>query len=162
MADEQPASADAAPAPAKKKGGLMKMLVIVVVLLGGAGGGAFWWMRGGTAKAATEPELEERGLLSFEPFLVNLADEGGNRFLKATIQLVFESAEEAKHIEESPVVVGHLRSAVLEVLTEESATTLVKPEGKEALKKKIKEHTSKLVPHQKVMDVLFSEFVVQF
>lgn len=162
MADEQPATTDAATAPAKKKGGLMKMLVIVIVLLGGAGGGAFWWMRGGTAKAATEPELEERGLVSFEPFLVNLTDDGNTRFLKATIQLVFESEKEAKHVEESPVVVGHLRSVVLELLAEESASKLVTPEGKEALKKKIREQTSTLVPHQKVIDVLFSEFVVQF
>ena len=162
MADEQPATTDAAPAPPKKKGGLMKMLVVAIVLLGGAGGGAFWWMRGGTATAATEPELEERGILPFEPFLVNLTDDGNTRFLKATIQLVFESEQEAKHVEESPVVVGHLRSAILELLAEESAAALVTPDGKEALKKTIKEQTSKLVPHQKVMDVLFSEFVVQF
>jgi flagellar basal body-associated protein FliL len=57
---------------------------------------------------------------------------------------------------------GHLRSAILELLTLESAPVLVTPEGKETLKKKIKARTSELLKDQKVIDVLFSEFVVQF
>ena len=36
------------------------------------------------------------------------------------------------------------------------------PEGKDALKKKIKERTTELLKDRKVIDVLFSEFVVQF
>jgi flagellar FliL protein len=162
MSDDAP-NADAP--VAKKKGGMMMKLIIGLVVVLGLGGGAAWWfMRGGEAQAAgkEEPALEERGLLAFEPFLVNLADTGGNRFLKATVQLVLESAEEAKLMEESPVVIGHLRSAILELLTQQSAPELVTPEGKEALKKAIKEHTSALLKHQKVLDVLFSEFVVQF
>lgn len=155
---------NAGEAPTKKKSGLMMKLVIGLVVVLALGGGAAWWfMRGSTAQAATEePALEERGLLSFEPFLVNLTDAGGNRFLKVTIRLSLESAEEAKLVEESPVVVSHLRSAILELLAQQSAPALVTPEGKDALKKAIKEQTGSLLKHQKVLDVLFSEFVVQF
>jgi flagellar FliL protein len=156
---------DIAPAPEKKKGGLLVKLVIAIVLVAGVGGGAAWWFLRGTpteAKEAAEPPLEERGLLTFEPFLANLTDEGGNRFLKANIGLVVETEAEAKHLEEKAVVMGHLRSSILELLTVQSAPILVTPEGKEELKKKIKARTSELLKDQKVIDVLYSEFVGQF
>jgi flagellar FliL protein len=153
------------PAPVKK-GGLVKGLLVIAVVLMVAGGGAAWWLMGaGSATASaeeSEPTLESRGVFGFEPFLVNLADQGGNRFLKATIQIVVESPEAAKHIEETPVVVSHLRSAILELLTQQSAPALVTPEGKTALKDAIKARTNPLLADQKVLDVLFSEFVVQF
>jgi flagellar FliL protein len=164
-AEDQEAAAPP-PAPAKKKGGGgMKWLFIgvLVVVLGGAG--AAWWIAGGStteAAEATEPELSTRGIFAFEPFLVNLADEGGQRFLKATISVVVENPEEAKHIEETPVIVAHIRSAIIEVLTQQQAPALVTPDGKTALKQAIKERTSPLLPNKKVLDVLFSEFVVQF
>ena len=156
---------DPAPAPAKKKSGLLVKALIAVVVLGGIGGGAAWYfMRGASAeaKAPAEPPLAERVLVTFEPFLVNLADQGGSRFLKANVQLVVESAEEAKHVEETPVLASHLRSAILELLAEQTASTLVTPEGKNALKIAIKEHTGPVLGEHKVLDVLFAEFVVQF
>lgn len=148
----------------KKSGGLLKIIIAAVVVLALGGGAAWYFLRGGPAEAKEKaaPPLAERGLVTFEPFLVNLADEGGNRFLKANIQLVVESAEEAKHVEETPVIGGHLRSAILELLTQQTAPVLVTTEGKEALKHAIKEHTAPVLGEDKVLDVLFAEFVVQF
>lgn len=149
--------------PAKKGGKLVMMFVIVLVVLGAGGGGAWWFMRGETAKAEEkEPDPAERGLVSFEPFLVNLADPGGGRFLKTTIQVVVSSGKEAAHLKETPVLVMQARSAILELLTLQTADTLVTPEGKQALKDAIKEKIGKALGHVKVVDVLFSEFVVQF
>ena len=112
--------------------------------------------------APKEPPLEQRGLLTFEPFMVNLADEGGTRFLKTNIALVVEDAATAKELEESPVVKSRVRSDILELLTEQQAPALVTPEGKQALKLGIKERVAPLLAHEQVIDVLFSEFVVQF
>ncbi|MCC7010578.1 MAG: flagellar basal body-associated FliL family protein [Acidobacteria bacterium] len=162
MADA--AETPAAPAPKKKSGWMLKAMIAVLVL-GGIGGGAAWYfLRGGAAeaKAKPEPPLAERGLVTFEPFLVNLADQGANRFLKANVQLVVESAEEAKHVEETPVLASHLRSAILELLTQQTATSLVTAEGKESLKRALKERTGPVLGDGKVLDVLFAEFVVQF
>lgn len=162
--DELPAVEESA-APPRRKGKLLLLLVLVVLLVIGGGGAAWWLLGSSTASAETrkEPALDQRGLVKFEPFLVNLADEGGNRFLKANLQLVVPSEEVAQHIHEKPVVLSHLRSAILELLTLQSATALVTPEGKDALKTAIKarvgQHLSK---DQQVMDVLFAEFVVQF
>jgi flagellar FliL protein len=140
---------------------LKKLLLVFTVLLvlGGVGG---WWLMRGTSAEAEEPALESRGMISFEPFLVNLADAGGNRFLKVSVQLVVANEAEAKEIEESPVVLMHLRSAILELLTMQQAQVLVTAEGKKALKDAIKTRVTPDLKHQKVIDVLFSEFVVQF
>jgi flagellar FliL protein len=143
----------------------VKKIIIIagaaLVLIGGAGG-AWWWMRGGEPAEAKAVPLETRGLVSFEPFLVNLSDEGGNRYLKVTLGLVLGTAEEAKHVEETPVVVSRLRSDILELLTEQQSAQLVSPEGKTALKTAIKARVSEALEHKEVVDVLFSEFVVQF
>jgi len=152
-----------AAAAKKKKGGMAKTLILSVVVLGVVGGGAGWWfLRGTKAQAEEAPPLESRGVVTFEPFLVNLADAGGNRFLKVSIQLVVGTPEEAKHVQESPVVVMHLRSAILELLTMQQASALVTADGKKTLKDAIKTRVSPDLPHLKVLDVLFSEFVVQF
>jgi flagellar protein FliL len=164
--DETPAITPVTPVP-KKSGGSKKVVVllVVVLLLAGGTGGAWWWHTRTAAAAVPEPAetpLSERGLVTFEPFLVNLADAGGSRFLKINLQLVVGTAESAEHIQKTPVLLMPLRSAILEVLTQQSAPVLVTTEGKQALKTAIKAHVSPLLADQKVLDVLFSEFVVQF
>jgi flagellar FliL protein len=155
----------APPAPTRRRGGVLVKLVLVLGVLAAAGGaGAWWWLRGtATAAAAVEEvAIEEQGLLSFEPFLVNLSDAGGNRFLKANIEIVLASKESAKHIEETPVMLMQLRSAILELLTQQTAPELVTGEGKASLKRDIKARAVAVLKNDKVLDVLFSEFVVQF
>lgn len=155
-----------AAAPPKKSGRLMLKLAVAVVVLSVAGGGAWWFLAGDTEAAAgaeaPAPPLESRGLVSFEPFLVNLADPGGSRFLKLTAQLVVADEAQAKHLQEKEVVRMQLRSSILELLTQQSAAELVTADGKAALKAAIKARVSTLLEHQQVIDVLFSEFVVQF
>lgn len=154
-------AADAAPAPKAKRGGGRKliMLLLPVLLLGG---GAFFFLGGGDKAAAKEIAIEHRGMAAFETFLVNLSDPGGNRFLKVTLQLAFASESEAKAVADSVPVMGHLRSAILELLTEQKAPALITAEGKASLKEAIKTKVATILTTQKVLDVLFSEFVVQF
>ena len=165
MSDETKAG-EAAPAaaPAKKGGVIKKLIVLTVALVVVGGGAAAWFLRGAgsTAKAAQEPSLETRGLLAFDTLLVNLADKNANRFLKATVQLVLGSKAEAAHVAESQVVMSAIRASMLELMTQQLATELVTAEGKTALKQAIKERIQPHLKQQKVIDVLFSEFVVQF
>ena len=136
----------------------------LVVLLGG--GGAAYWMYGGTKteEGAAEPTPEETGpgaAIPLEPFVVNLADPGGTRFLRVSLSLVVEE-EQAKELEENAVTKMKVRSAVLELLALQSAERLITPEGKTELKKAIADAAAKAVKDFHVTDVLFSEFVVQF
>lgn len=158
----------AIPAPKKGKKSVIVIGLAAVLVLGGIGGGAFWWTnRAQAAEPASEAEhaaeTEERGIVSFEPFVVNLADAGVSRFLRVKIQLVVGNAEQAEETEKSLVNLSRARSAILELLTTQTSDVLVTPEGKAALRKTIAEQVGHgLGGHVEVIDVLFSDFVVQF
>ena len=145
----------------------MIVLVVVVLLLAGGGGGAYWFFFSGSgeaeaAEAEPEPPPVPTGIVPLEPFVVNLADPAGSRFLRVTMSLVVADEEIAKEIEEEKVVTARLRSAILELLAQKQSSELVTPEGKTALKKSIAESVAHAAHELKVEDVLFSEFIVQF
>lgn len=147
----------------------MIILVVVVLLLAGGGGGAYWFLFRGTAEAEAaeaeaepEPEVEATGVIPLEPFVVNLADPSGTRFLRVTLSLAVADEALAKEFEEEKVVHMRVRSAILELLAQKQASELVTPEGKTALKTEIDEAVEHAAHELEVMDVLFSEFIVQF
>jgi flagellar FliL protein len=158
----QPEAAAATAPPPKRRSKLLVIGLPMFLLLVGCGAGA-WWFFGRSAEAAAqhEEEVVPPGLLSLEPFIVNLADEGGRRFLRVSLQLLVAGEEEAKEIEENKLVVSRLRSAILELLTTQTSAHLGTAEGRSELKKKIAETAMHTLEHVKVTDVLFSEFVVQ-
>ena len=170
---EAPAQLPGAKAPRGKKG---LIIGIAVVVLAAAGGGAAYWKFGmAAASAATDahaPEAgqpkagahgpEAPGRLGFEPFLVNLADEGGQSYLRVTLSLLVASEEKAKGLEAKPVTLTRLRSAILEALSTCTAAQVATAEGKAELKRVITERVAALDPEIEVHDVLFSDFVVQY
>ena len=162
--DDNEAPVSEAIAETRKGGALKKVLLAVTAVLTLGAGGAAYWILGGASASASEAHagIESRGVLPFETFLVNLSDPGGNRFLKVTLKLVVESDEAAAHIAGSVSMMSHVRSAILELLTEQQAALLVTAAGKQALKDAIKARVSTVIPKSQVLDVLFSEFVVQF
>ena len=166
MSNETAPAPAAAPAPKKSRKGLLIVLTLVVILLLGGGGGAYWFMfRGaGEAEAAeAEPAAPApTGVIPLEPFVVNLADPTGSRFLRVTLSLVVADEAIAHEFEEDEVVVLRVRSAILELLAQKQASELVTPEGKTHLKKSIAEGVAHAAHELEVADVLFSEFIVQF
>jgi flagellar FliL protein len=162
----EPTAAPAAPAPKKSRKGLLITLTLIVILLVGGGGGAYWFMFRGAGEAqAAEPEPPPpapTGAIPLEPFVVNLADPTGSRFLRVTLSLVVADETIAHEVEEDKVVVLRVRSAILELLAQQQASELVTPEGKAALKKSIADGVTHAHHELEVADVLFSEFIVQF
>ena len=150
--------------PAQPKKSSKKLLIVGLATLVLAGGGTAtaWRMTRHAAPAAEKAVEVEHGLISFEPFVVNLADQGGSRFLRVSVRLIVGSAHEAEKIQKSDVELMRVRSAIIELLTEQTADKLVTVEGKAALKQAIAARVEPLIQHAKVTDVLFSDFVVQF
>ncbi len=183
MSDTTTATGAQAPAaperPPRNWRPLVKWIVLsllLLLLLGGAGGGVWWFFFHKPAVEASEGEGGEGegeaaaapakptgdGIVAMEPFLVNLADKDASRFLRVTLRLVVETKKEATEISENEVARTRLRSAVLELLTQQLAQTLTTAEGKEQLKKAIAERATRVLGDRKVLDVLFTDFVVQF
>lgn len=157
----------AAPADgAKKAGGKNKMFMIGGVVLALAGGGYYYKTQAAAheeeAPKAKEVSPKERGLVSFDPFVANLADEGGQRFVRVTVQLVVADAAQAAEMTEIPVMAMQARAIILELLSMQLADTLVTPDGKIALRQAIAERVAEALHEIEVVDVLFSDFVVQF
>ena len=101
--------------------------------------------------------------LKFDPFVVNLADPGGVRYLRLGLSLVINATDkEAKHLEESKVPLLRIRSAVLDLLSQQLSEHVVTPEGKQELRQAIEERANAILKPVEVTDVLFTEFVVQF
>ena len=148
----------------KASGGKSRLIIIIVAavaVLGGGGATAFFMTRG-PASAPAAPKPVEHGLVSLEPFVVNLAAQGGSRFLRVSVRLIVESALKAEHLQKNEVALTRARSAILELLTQQTADHLVTAEGKVALKESISEKLEPVLEETKVLDVLFSDFVVQF
>lgn len=158
MSHETPAEAPAEGAVKPRTSKSKKPLIIALVAIVAGGGGAAYAM----LRPAVEASAPTRGLVAFDPFVVNLADPGGMRFVRVTMQVVTYSEPGAKAIAESTLTMKESRSAILEILSQQLAADLVKLEGKEALKKAIVARLSKVIKETKVVDVFFSEFVVQF
>lgn len=161
-----PAPAADAAAAATKGGGKNKMVLIGGVVVALAGGGYYYKTQAAAhedvAPVAKEISPKERGLVSFDPFVANLADPGGRRFVRVTVQLVVADALQATEMTETPVLAMQARAIILELLGTQVADTLVTPEGKVALRQAIAERVAEALHEIEVVDVLFSDFVVQF
>jgi flagellar protein FliL len=155
MSEETPAAAAAGAVKPKKSKKPLIILALVAVV--GVGGGVYAMRR-----PAGDVVAPTRGLIAFDPFVVNLADPGGMRFVRVTMQIVTYDEKGAKEVTESALDMKESRSAILEILSQQLAADLVKVEGKQALKKAIVDRLSKQIKETKVIDVFFSEFVVQF
>lgn len=144
------------------EGGKSRMVVIVVLALFVAGGvGAFTLKSMGHKKGGHEKKAPVSSMPLGE-FVVNLADTGDIRYLKADIVLEVEGAvaKGGGHGEASGPD-PRVRDAVIQVLSSRRFAELVKPEGKEKLKKDIVAAVNERLHDAKAVEVFFSEFAMQ-
>ncbi|HEY5255066.1 MAG TPA: flagellar basal body-associated FliL family protein [Acidobacteriaceae bacterium] len=105
-------------------------------------------------------------LLALDPLLVNLADEGDSSYLKLSITLQVEDsiatkgskAESGKGGEDA---VAAVRDTALTVLGQQTANSLLAPDGKERLKAELLKALNARNPGLKVKKILFTDFLVQ-
>lgn len=150
------------------KGGRGKLLIIVaaVVVLGG-GGAAAWFLgfipHGAPKAEAKEEETKEHkpavgALMALDPFIANLADEDGKRYLKATLQVEFF---EDKVPEEFAARVPQMRDLLLTLFTSKLFSEIRTPQGKAILRDEIINRMNRTLNHDLVKAVYFTEFIVQ-
>jgi flagellar FliL protein len=150
-------------ASAKPKSRTLLIIVGLAIALATGGGGAFWYTRTAAAPAAqAEPSHAVRGSVALDPFVVNLADAGASRFLRLTVNILVADAATAAHVKENLVGVMQVRSSILELLTQQTSDRLATPDGKATLKKAIVDRIATVMEGLKVVDVLFSDFVIQY
>ena len=182
--------------PAKKSKKLLIIIGAAVAVLALAGGGAYWYIsKQRAAAAAAEDGGEEPAkvatkdghpippaYLPMDNMVVNLADPGGDRVAQIGVTLVVTDAHASDQVK---AFLPTIRSGVLMLISQKTATELLTAEGKEALAKEIlheavlpfgggeadahgaaegtKKKKEKAAAHAEmpVTGVLFSSFIVQ-
>lgn len=114
------------------------------------------------AAAATETpqQLPSEGpaLVSLEPFLVNLADPAGKRYLRIAFDMEVNSPLAAEEMKKKG---SQVRDSILLVLTSKSFDDIRPAAGKEQLREEILREINKILDHGKARRVYFKEFMVQ-
>ena len=110
-----------------------------------------------------EPTLLESGaVLPLETLLVNLADEGVNRFVRARVELVFATQEEMEAVKESPFALAKAQHVALSLLATKHSSELGDLDGRAAFREELAQELSKNLKGAKVVDVLLTDFIIQY
>jgi flagellar FliL protein len=159
------------------KGGKSRLIIIVgVVLLLGLGGGGAYLLGalegGGDAEAAkgAAPEAgpssksqEQRvaaggARTSLDTFVVNLADEGAQRYLKVTMMVEFFGSEPPPQF---AVRQPEVRDLVLTLLSSKYVADIRTIEGKQQLRDEIIARINRVLDEDVVKAIYFTDFIVQ-
>jgi flagellar FliL protein len=154
--------------PKKKKGKLKWILLAVIIIVLGAGGyfGYRYFMQGSqnngnATQAEKKAEQEETGepqMVSLPPFVVNLADPLGRRYLKVSLDVEVVNKKAAQNLEG---VMPQVKDSLLLLLSSKSYSQVDSMEEKLQLKKEIVSRLNQNVDGSPVIKVYFTEFVVQ-
>lgn len=97
-------------------------------------------------------------LLSLDPFIANLADEGGRRYLKATFQIDFGNADVPPAMQAR---LPQARDLLLTLFTSKTFDDIRTPEGKQQLREEIIARVNQVLDRDLAKAVYFTEFIVQ-
>ncbi len=149
----------------KKKG--MLMVIIGVLLIAIAGGGFVAYKKflaphpaiSAEEQGKKEPVEKEGEIFALEPFVVNLSDPKGKRYLKVTITLELEAAPNVK--EKVEKAIPKMRDMVIMMLTSLTFEEVMTPEGKIRVRDDLLERFNLILRPERVKDLYFTDFVVQ-
>lgn len=166
--------------PAKGGSSIGKMLMVVLLaVVSSAGGGVISFVLinrtlNAQARIADNPDkakeaeqekiaalLQKSAVLPLEPFVVNLADADAARYLRIKISLMIDDKSKVKEISDNQPLQQKVRDVILQSLTAKTSQDLMDQEGKNKLRKELQDKVSLYFREPKLVDVMFTEFVIQ-
>jgi len=142
--------------------------VLLVLTIGLAAGFLMMWnklsdfnARGNLAvnQGAQQAQAAAPGpLFSLDTFIVNLADQERNRYLRVTMDLEMTESTDADKINKR---LSQVRDSILMILPSRHFEEIASMEGKIALRDEIIARLNSLFNRQVVTNIYFTEFVVQ-
>jgi len=146
------------------------IIAAVLLVLAVIGGGFFmmWKMMTTTLQqnqVATEETIdaeeqanEIKPLYSLDTFIVNLADQGGKRYLRVTMELEIDAIELSEEINQR---LPQLRNSILMIVPSKSYQDIGTAEGKAALRDDLMAQMNSFLKTGQITNIYFTEFVVQ-
>lgn len=146
----------------KKKPAIIKMLVIalplLVVLVGGVFGALYYFNNAKKAEQSHAARPPVSALWPMEPFIVNLLDNQGERYLKIIMQIEVSDPLAVAELEQ---LKPKLRDNILDLLTAKTYAELMEPGGKQRLRDEIAMRLNSYLVKGKILKVYFTDFVIQ-
>ena len=97
-------------------------------------------------------------IFPLDTFIVNLADKGGKRYLRITIDLELDSEELESEIAKR---LPQIRDSILTILPTKRFEDISSAKGKTALRDQMMEKINGLLARGRIANIYFKEFVVQ-
>ena len=143
--------------------------ILFVVMIGLTGGLFMIWTKLSSAEAQTQDALidDRKGnlvqpspgtIFPLDTFIVNLADEGGKRYLRITMDLELTSGISEVEVEKR---LSQMRDSILMVLPSKRFEEIRTLEGKTNLRNEIIASLNGLFGQESISNIYFTEFVVQ-
>jgi len=150
-------------AEVKGKRGLLKWIIIglvVFIVLGAAVSGGLYVFNNvlGAKKEAAKAPPVIGSLWSLDPFIVNLLDNNGERYLKVVMQL---EVGDPSVIQELDLVKPRVRDGILDLLSSKTLADLSDAAGKQRLREEIILRVNNAISRGRISKVYFTEFVIQ-
>ena len=111
-----------------------------------------------SAPAAVVPGAKDGALEALDPFIVNLSDEDGHRYLKATVQVEFHDAIVPPEFRRR---LPQARDMLLTLFSSKSFADVRTPQGKAVLREEIVNRLNTVLDEDAVKAVYLTEFIVQ-
>ena len=175
--DERGITVDEEPAPQSGSGGgflkIIIIVVVVVIVLGGVGFAVLTFAPGlfsssdettkkqtasGKSAGASEASEPIGVLYPMKPFIVNLAEAAGKRYLKITFDLELTNKEVQNEINSR---MAPIQDSLLILLSSKSFADISSVEGKMRLRMEIIRRINNFLVLGRVKNAYFTEFVVQ-
>ena len=148
---------------------LVILIGVMMVFMLGLGGGLFMMWNKLSAmenqaqdisdSEASVPVEEMLGpIFPLDTFIVNLADKGGKRYLRITIDLELDSSELESEVEKR---LPQVRDSILTILPTKRFEDINSAQGKTALRDQMLERINGMLARGKITNIYFKEFVVQ-
>lgn len=137
-------------------------LAVLLLLAGAVVGGVFAYRAlrgsgtGGPAAPGARPAVGP--IYRLDPFVVNLADVGRSRFLRVVLQLELDGSAAASELD---ALGPRVRDAILTLLSSKSSAELATVGDRERLRSEILHRLNGLLSGGAVVQVYFTEFLVQ-
>ena len=150
------------------------MMGLLVLLMVAIGGGLFMmWSKVSALDQVVNPPSQEESqeaikeeseeakigpVVPLDSFIANLADPGGNRFLRATMELELDNDDLTKEMEKR---LPQIRDCILMILPTRTYQDIQTVEGKIALRTEIIAKLNALLKKEAITNIYFTEFVTQ-
>lgn len=150
--------------PPVKKKSIKKIIIIgviaLVVLAAGTFGAIYFLTHVGNVKKAATPEPRPLigNMWAIDPFIVNLADNQGERYLKVVMQLEVSDPLIIPQLEQ---LKPKLRDNIMDLLTAKTYSELMDVSGKQRLRDEIVLRLNSFLAKGGIVKVYFTEFVIQ-